>query len=693
MPTLSLIVGASADDARNLTPNSTFTATAATHHLGNFSGSIYYIGWRFTGVTIPQGATITSALLTMYVSNVNGGVLALVSFWGEATDNAATFASGATPQNRTHTTAQVNQTFTTVNWGTVGYQTNGTEIPDLATIIQEIVNRPGWASGNALAIVATDNGSTNPGYVGTATWDNASTKATKLDITYTTGSGATPGSTGLGRTSSLIVPGRLPGTLSRIPNRTPGYGGQKPADLSNLAVVSDNEYRNVISWTDNSVAPYAATNFVIERSTDGINYSPLYISDNRPYYIDLTCSPNTQYWYRVTARNSYGDGNVVGPVITTTPAAGQPWTAQIQGWVYPGNPYKPKADYSDGRDIYALKPEYATVNASGVIVERSDPTDVDGYNIANAWSIRQYSQEQYFTVSSGYTNFALLMNSPTNQSNGITTLLGIAQKANFTGVELDMEGYGSWTDTDYTNFKSFVTSLVSTFHANNLKVMVCVPPIANTTNYGDLGQSLYKIKYEEIAPLVDYMCVLAYDYEYDYGAGVPVQPIGWVKAVCEYAINKVGWSNRSKIVIGMPSYGYHGTTGGFSITLDAYKDSVGYTGFSSATRDSESQEMMFTNAGSSYVFSDTVTLNAKRKAIEDMGIQKVSVWYMGGNLWFNGRVEPFRSSQRQNVIPSPIRPGSGFMPLARFMRPTKPVTDAPPPAVVAPKSNFFVFFQ
>jgi hypothetical protein len=193
--TLSLTIPSGVEDARNLTPNSTFTTTAATQHLGNFTGSIYYNGLRFTSVTIPQGSTITSALLTLYVSAVNGGTQALVSFWGEAADNSAVFATGATPQNRVHTTAQVNQTFTVANWATVGYQTNASEKPELATLVQEIVNRAGWVSGNALSIVATDNGSTNPGYVGYATFDNASTKAAKLDITYTTG-GTPAASTG-----------------------------------------------------------------------------------------------------------------------------------------------------------------------------------------------------------------------------------------------------------------------------------------------------------------------------------------------------------------------------------------------------------------------------------------------------------------------------------------------------------------
>lgn len=182
---LNLIVGSSAQDARNLTPDSTFSATAATHHMGKYSTTaIYYHGWKFTNVTIPKGATIVSAIMTFYVSNVNAGTTAKEIFYGEANDAPADFGNttAGKPEGRAHTTASVAKNFATADWGTVGYN----QTVDLKDILTELVNRTNWASGNNIVIVATDNGSSNTNYVGYATYDNASNKATKLDITYET---------------------------------------------------------------------------------------------------------------------------------------------------------------------------------------------------------------------------------------------------------------------------------------------------------------------------------------------------------------------------------------------------------------------------------------------------------------------------------------------------------------------------
>lgn len=191
MAVLNLAVGASSDDARNLVPNSTFSATAVTQHLGKFSTTdIYYNGFRWTNVTIPQGATINSALITLYCANVNGGTTAKTIWYGEASDNAVTFSNttAGKPEGRTHTSASVAKDFATANWTTVGYNTS--DQIDVTSLVQEIINRAGWASGNALAIVATDNGSANTNYIGHSTYDRAVDRGAKLDITYSVGSPA-----------------------------------------------------------------------------------------------------------------------------------------------------------------------------------------------------------------------------------------------------------------------------------------------------------------------------------------------------------------------------------------------------------------------------------------------------------------------------------------------------------------------
>jgi hypothetical protein len=48
--------------------------------------------------------------------------------------------------------------WTPVAWPTVRQAGPDQRTPNLATVIQEIVSRPGWASGNALALIITGTG-------------------------------------------------------------------------------------------------------------------------------------------------------------------------------------------------------------------------------------------------------------------------------------------------------------------------------------------------------------------------------------------------------------------------------------------------------------------------------------------------------------------------------------------------------
>lgn len=85
MATFSTNVLASTDDARNIDGNGTYSAVAQTQHLGKFNTTdIYWNGFRWNNVTVPQGATINSATITLYCAAVNGGSTALTRWRGGA---------------------------------------------------------------------------------------------------------------------------------------------------------------------------------------------------------------------------------------------------------------------------------------------------------------------------------------------------------------------------------------------------------------------------------------------------------------------------------------------------------------------------------------------------------------------------------------------------------------------------------
>jgi subtilisin family serine protease len=147
------------------------------------SGKTWGAGMRFSGVKIPQGSTIVRASLKIctHPDTLGGRVDGVLK--GEATDNAQPFAMlTRLILKLTTTTASTPWKWTKEEpWAADTWY----ESPDLKAIVQEIVNRPGWASDNALVITyLTTQGSSVYGDRKFWSFDGDPTKAAKLSITY-----------------------------------------------------------------------------------------------------------------------------------------------------------------------------------------------------------------------------------------------------------------------------------------------------------------------------------------------------------------------------------------------------------------------------------------------------------------------------------------------------------------------------
>ncbi|MHC4534233.1 MAG: LamG-like jellyroll fold domain-containing protein [Planctomycetota bacterium] len=120
------------------------------------------IGMRFANVGIPQGAVITSAYVQFQVDagdiDVPGDNRPGTKFLrGEAVDDAASFTSAAFDiSSRPTTTAEASWDWP--EWLVGDEEGPDQQTSDISAVIQEIVDRPGWASGNSLALIITGSG-------------------------------------------------------------------------------------------------------------------------------------------------------------------------------------------------------------------------------------------------------------------------------------------------------------------------------------------------------------------------------------------------------------------------------------------------------------------------------------------------------------------------------------------------------
>lgn len=171
-----------------------------------------HAGFRFPNVTIPQGAPILSASIALYKDSDVFEACTL-RIYGNDADNATAPATAAQADSLALTGEYLDWAIPDGNSGSP-YTT-----PDLTVIVQEIVDRPGWASGNAMQFLLKSIAQTSHRVFRTydftgSTWDPVVT------ITFLNGTainfGSVPISLSLSASFTLEAGGYLNQTLPAL---------------------------------------------------------------------------------------------------------------------------------------------------------------------------------------------------------------------------------------------------------------------------------------------------------------------------------------------------------------------------------------------------------------------------------------------------------------------------------------------
>jgi len=123
----------------------------ASHDLDMGHQQIKYVGLRFQNMSIPSGAVITNAYVT-FVSNEANANVGNVSLRIRCEDADNTAAFNDTPFNIGNRSKTSADTF----WSPGAWALNSMhQTPNFASSVQEVVNRIGWNSGNAITVLIT----------------------------------------------------------------------------------------------------------------------------------------------------------------------------------------------------------------------------------------------------------------------------------------------------------------------------------------------------------------------------------------------------------------------------------------------------------------------------------------------------------------------------------------------------------
>ncbi len=185
--TLTKRVAADSDDAEEegptgTTPNRMWLDSSDIELVSDFdspTAGVQKIGLRFAGMDIPVGATITDAYLVFRAVSADPGMsnsdATSLTLKGQLIGDAPTFTSTSSDiSSRTLTNAST--AWAPTAW-TTGSDYNS---PDIASVVQEIVDQGTWASGNDIAIIITGTG-----HRASQSYDSDPATAAQLVVTYT----------------------------------------------------------------------------------------------------------------------------------------------------------------------------------------------------------------------------------------------------------------------------------------------------------------------------------------------------------------------------------------------------------------------------------------------------------------------------------------------------------------------------
>jgi predicted phosphodiesterase len=179
--TIERAISSGTDDVEEIISNGSVNNSSTDLELSCDGSNNQIVGMRFSSITIPQGSLISNAYI-QFTCDETSSTTANLTIYGQDTGNASAFSTTSyNVSSRTQTSEQVS--WSPSAWSTANEKGANQRTPYIKDIIQEIVDRADWLSGNSIAILITG---TSGSIRCAKSYNGSSTNAPLLHIEYTT---------------------------------------------------------------------------------------------------------------------------------------------------------------------------------------------------------------------------------------------------------------------------------------------------------------------------------------------------------------------------------------------------------------------------------------------------------------------------------------------------------------------------
>jgi len=212
-------------------------------------------------------------------------------------------------------------------------------------------------------------------------------------------------------------------------------------------------------------------------------------------------------------------------------------------------------------------------------------------------------------------------------------LLVVMNEKGYVGINIDFENVRAEDRDLYTEFVRRCTEVM---HEYGYQVSVALVPKTSAEQEGLLYEG---IDYRALGEIADTVVLMTYEWGYTYGPPMAVAPLNRVREVVEYAITEIP---RSKIMLGIPNYGYdwplpfaEGTTQARTIgNVDAMQLAIRNDAEIGYDEVAQTPYFNYTEGDVEHVvwFEDVRSLQAKFNLMKEYGLRGASYWQL--MQWF-----------------------------------------------------------
>jgi len=301
----------------------------------------------------------------------------------------------------------------------------------------------------------------------------------------------------------------------------------------------------------------------------------------------------------------------------TSPAVAQVGPPAVRWFYYsPDDPLAVASFKANADRFNAISPDYYVLAANGTISGDNQP---EADLLAHQKKMRIFPMLRN-AVKGG--DFDAFLNDAVARKRAVASIAAILKNGGFDGIQLDLEQVA---DGSRAGLTAFVKELSVALHREGRLVTMAIPAMT-----ADNGSAF---DYPALGSLLDYACVMAYDYHWSTGDPGPIAPAGWLEQVAAYSVRTIA---REKVLFGVNTYGLNwNLTSGGQAAEASYVQAMAFAAREGASSGydaaSEGGWVRYSEGGQQHEVwhENAASFLAKVATVEMMGMAGYAVWRIG----------------------------------------------------------------